>query len=103
MRFPGALVVLSVGAFASIVGTLRAEVTAEQVRQAIDHGVEYLKSQQRADGSWAELDMIGQHGGITALCTLALLNSGVEPSDDAVRKAIEYLRRWSQTGPARPT
>ena len=50
-----AAAVLVAGLFASIVGTLRAEVTAEQVRKAIDRGVNYLKAQQRADGSWTDI------------------------------------------------
>ena len=41
--------------FASIVGTLRADITAEQVRNAIDQGVKFLKSQQHANGSWIDL------------------------------------------------
>lgn len=85
-----AAAVLAGVSLASIVGTLRADVTAQQVRAAIDNGVKYLKSQQRADGSW--IDLIGQHGGISALCTLALLNSGVEPDDPAMQRALDYLR-----------
>jgi len=70
--------------------TLRAEVTAEQVRVAIDRSVAYLKRQQRADGSWSALPLYP--GGVTALCTLALLNAGVEPEEDSVRRALEHLR-----------
>ena len=86
-----AAAVLATGLVASIVGPLRAEITAEQVRKAIDRGVGYLKGQQRPDGSWA--DMLGMPGGISALCTLALLNSGVEPDDPAIQKALEHLRK----------
>ncbi len=67
------------------------EVTAEQVRKAIDRGVAYLKSQQDASGAWKEFET--QPGGTTALCTLALLNSGVEPSDPCIQKALEVLRK----------
>ena len=77
--------------FASIVGTLRAEITAEQVRNSIDMGVKFLKSQQHANGAW--IDFIQQRGGVTALCTLALLNSGVEPSDESIQRALHILRR----------
>ena len=45
---------LVAGLFGSIVGPVRAEVTAEQVRKAIDRGVNYLKEQQQPDGSWPE-------------------------------------------------
>jgi hypothetical protein len=89
----GRLVVaaLVAGLFGSVVGPVRAEVTAEQVRQAIAHGTAYLLEQQRADGSWPE--MVGQNGGISALSTLALLNAGVDPDNEKIQRALLYLRR----------
>jgi hypothetical protein len=60
----------------------------KQVNQAIDGGVKYLRGLQKADGSW-------QHVGGTALAGLALLEAGVPPSDEAVRKAAAYVRRLS--------
>ena len=86
-----AAVALVAGLFGSVVGTVRAEVTAEQVRKAIDRGAHYLLGQQRNDGSWP--DMIGQSGGVSALCTLALLNAGVEPDDENMQKALNHLRK----------
>lgn len=88
---------LAVGPFAiglvgAIVGSLRAEVTAEQVRQAIDRGVNYLVTQQRRDGSWD--DGVGYPGGVSALCTLALLNAGVEPGDPKIQNALKHLRSY---------
>jgi hypothetical protein len=76
------------------VADLRAEITPEQVRAAIDHGVRFLKSQQRRDGSWNEFT--GQPGGVTALCTLALLNSGVPADDEHVRRALRNLEQYSR-------
>ncbi len=70
----------------------RQPLTAERVRKAIDNGVNYLKrSQDDARGAWPELSY--PKGGITALATLALLNSGVQPADASIREAIEYLDR----------
>ncbi|NQU24419.1 MAG: DUF4159 domain-containing protein [Candidatus Nealsonbacteria bacterium] len=70
---------------------VRAEITAEQVRDAIARGAGFLKQQQRrADGSWPEF--VGHPGGVTSLCTLALLNSGVPTNDPHVERALEYLR-----------
>lgn len=69
-----------------------ADLSPEAVRQAIDRGVNYLKRQQRADGSWPE--WLGQPGGASALCTLALLNAGVPPTDDAIVRALDYLRKF---------
>ncbi|HEX7448401.1 MAG TPA: M56 family metallopeptidase [Pirellulales bacterium] len=61
-----------------------------RIRRAIDRGVAYLKAQQNDDGSWK--DPPGFVGGITAICTLALLESGAVPADDAVQRALAYLR-----------
>lgn len=68
----------------------RAEITAEEVRNSIRRGVLYLKSQQRVDGHWD--DHAGQRGGVTALCTLALLSAGVEADDPVMQNAMKYLR-----------
>ena len=64
---------------------------AEQVARAIDRGVAYLKRQQNADGTWP--DQPAYTGGVTALCTLALLNAGVPPDDEAMQKALALSAR----------
>ena len=69
----------------------RGEVTAEQVNEAIRKGVEWLESQQHNDGHWTEYE--GEPGGLTALCTLALLNCGRTTEDTSVDKALNYLQR----------
>ena len=70
---------------------LRAEVTADSVRKSIEAGVAYLQKQQsKTNGSWPEHP--AQPGGLTSLCTLALLNSGVPRDDPSIRRALEYLR-----------
>jgi hypothetical protein len=67
------------------------EVTADEVRTAIRRGVEYLKSQQdKVNGSWPEHP--GQPGGMTALCTLALLTAGESPASREMQLALNYLR-----------
>ncbi|MBN2580265.1 MAG: DUF4159 domain-containing protein [Pirellulales bacterium] len=70
---------------------LRAEITAEQVRKAIEDGVSYLRQEQDSKGAWSEY--LYQTGGVTALCTLALLDAGVEPSDPQIQKALAVLRK----------
>ncbi len=85
------VLVLPIFLVLGIVRPTAGQITAEQVRQSIERGVAFLKRQQRADGSWAEYP--SQMGGITALCTLALLNSGVDPDDDAIRRALNVLRK----------
>jgi hypothetical protein len=81
-----------VGLLASgIARPLQAEVTAEQVRESIRRGVNYLKQEQDPrSGRWEE--QAGFPGGISALCTLALLNCGVPVDDPALVKALNYVR-----------
>jgi hypothetical protein len=74
----------------ALAGTLRADVSADQVRSAIDRAVAYLERQQNPNGTWA--DHTAYSGGITALCTLSLLNCGIEPHDERIQRALKYLR-----------
>src|SRR5438874_4654393 len=70
----------------------QAEVTAEQVNSAIARGTAFLEKLQRPDGGWVEYD--SQPGGVTALCTLALLNCGRNAKEhESVRKALLYLEK----------
>jgi hypothetical protein len=73
----------------------RADISSEQVRNSIDRAVAYLKRQQGASGMWA--DHPAFVGGITALCTLALLNAGVEAQDETMQKSLAYLRTLQPT------
>lgn len=70
--------------------TARAEITADQVRTSIDRAMAYLERQQTPSGAWT--DHPAYNGGITALCTLALLNCGVEAQDERISRALKYLR-----------
>ena len=70
----------------------RAEVTAEQVRDAIDRAVMFLRRQQFKDGSWQEVAPI-MAGGVTSLSTLALLNAGVSKDDPQIQAALNILRQ----------
>ncbi len=78
----------------------KAGITAEQVAKAIAGGVKFLKDQQakagRDSGTWTDNPAI-YHGGITPLCTLALLNCGCGPDDEAVKRALNYLRNFRPT------
>lgn len=69
-----------------------AQLTPEAVQRSIDRGVDFLKKAQIAKtGGWNEYH--GQSCGLTALCTLALLNCGLDTQDANVAAALEYLRR----------
>ena len=83
------ILTLSVGVLV-IAGSLRAEVTATQVRDAIARAVEDLKGRQtKPAGSWG--DVPGQPGGLTALATLALLSCGESADSPAVKASLQYL------------
>ncbi|HEV3021772.1 MAG TPA: DUF4159 domain-containing protein, partial [Pirellulales bacterium] len=72
-------------------GAAAAEIEAEQVRQAIERAVGYLKREQHDNGSWD--DIPGFPGGISALATLALLNAGVPTNDPTIQRALNFLRK----------
>ncbi len=87
------LAVVLVGQNVAIAQDAQGDISAQQVREAIDKGVTYLKQQQKeVDGSWDEYP--GYPGGTSALCTLALLNAGIEPDDPQIQKALNYLRKF---------
>ncbi|MBP89406.1 MAG: hypothetical protein CMJ64_22290 [Planctomycetaceae bacterium] len=71
-----------------------AELSDEQVRGAIRRGSDFLKSQQRLDGSWTSHQIY--IGGVTSLITLALLNSGEDVESPVIQKALDYLRSIEQ-------
>ncbi|HBH52262.1 MAG TPA: hypothetical protein DDY91_10255 [Planctomycetaceae bacterium] len=87
------LVLLAAGTFLVGDSPCRAQVAApteETVTAARARGVKYLKSQQKKDGSW---DFSGHDVGITALCTIALIENGVEPTDPVVQNGYEFVKK----------
>ena len=64
----------------------------EAIQRAVDRGVAYLQGVQGPDGTWRHTEI-----GATALCGLALLESGVKADDPAVRKAAKAVRDNSVT------
>jgi hypothetical protein len=68
-----------------------ADVSAEQARNAIRRAVQFLSNaQDDRTGRWNPNP--GFPGGVTALCTLALLNSGVPVDDPRIVKAMATIR-----------
>ncbi|WP_146599518.1 DUF4159 domain-containing protein [Novipirellula aureliae] len=67
-------------------------VDPASVQRAIDRGVAYLRKSQTDRGGWNEYG--GQSCGLSALCTLSLLNAGVSRDDPAISKAMKYLRSF---------
>ena len=57
----------------------RADVTSEQVENAIRQGVRFLKERQLPDGSWVDADQAAKTG-TTSLAAIALLTAGEKPN-----------------------
>ena len=66
------------------VAQTESEVTASRLK-----GVEYLKSRQSKDGSW---EFKSHPVGITALCTIALIENGVPLTDAHVQGGYNYVK-----------
>ncbi len=64
-----------------------------EVQAAIDRAVRFLKLQQRRSGAWPSF----LRWDTTPLATLALLTAGVEPEDESVARALNFLRKQSYT------
>jgi hypothetical protein len=74
-------------------GVARAQqrgIDADDVLAAIARGRDYLKKEQSERGTWNEF--APSPGGVTCLCTLALLNSGVDVGDPVIQRALGYIR-----------
>jgi hypothetical protein len=81
---------------ALIVRVAPAEVSERQVQDAIRSGIAHLEKNQKADGRWREHP--GQPGGMTALCTLALINAGADVNSPQIQRAVTYLRSVGPPG-----
>jgi len=68
------------------------ELNAEQVNRAIDQAIRFLKREQRKDGSWPPPSVLAGYS-ISPLCALALLNAGVDASDEHMARALDHLRK----------
>ena len=87
------LVVLVVSiaiAWTTVCPMAKADIDAASVNRAIERGITYLRKAQNENGSWDEFG--GQSCGLSALCTLALLNAGVPQRDPTIVDAMKYLR-----------
>ncbi len=58
---------------------------------AVQAGIAFLFKQQQTNGSW-KVDADNYPDGVSALCTLALLNGGVDVQDERAQRALRWLR-----------
>ena len=101
MRYLIGVVIVAFFTIGTALRPARGEITAEAVREAIDRGVKFLERKQLPDGSWGEYgggSMRPEPGGLTSLCTLALLSCGVPPDDPHIERALQYIRKFPTPG-----
>lgn len=67
-----------------------AAVDATDVSRAIERGIAEMRKTQNERGGWDEF--VGHSCGLSALCTLSMLNAGVSRDDPAIKRAMRYLR-----------
>lgn len=73
-------------------GVAQDGIDAAAVSRSIDRGVAYLRKSQTERGGWTEYG--GHSCGLSALCTLSLLNAGVSRDDPDMIRALRYLRTF---------
>jgi len=66
--------------------------TDDEVAAARERGIKFIKQKQKGDGSW---EFASHDVGITALCTIALIENGVPLNDPIVQKGYEYVKKHS--------
>ena len=88
VRFGIGFVILSTVVSSNVQAQTEQEVTASRLK-----GVEFLKSQQQEDGSW---EFEGHPVGITALCTMALLENGIPVNDPLIQKGRQFVLKDSE-------
>ena len=75
---------------------LSAQITDDRVLESMQAGVKFILSKQEKNGSWPDYDYSSYPTGVTSLCTLALLNAGMEPDDRPIANALNYIRKQTR-------
>ena len=70
-----------------------AELTGQQVLEAIDRGKRYLQRTQKSNGSWVPAGNARWRIGTTSLALLALINTGETKDNPVVAKGLDFLRK----------
>ena len=72
-----------------------ADLNEQDVKQAIERGKKFLVKEQGQDGSWVSDALSSHRVGITSLCVLALVNSGMSTGEVPAKRGLQYLRSRS--------
>ncbi|MDR0870102.1 MAG: DUF4159 domain-containing protein [Planctomycetaceae bacterium] len=72
------------------------DLDPEEIRRAIEQGIQFIKNRQRPDGHWDEQSSI-ERCGSTGLSIIALLSCGVPKNDPAVQRGLQYMRQFPGT------
>ncbi len=68
---------------------------ADQVKKAIEKGIQFHRKRQRPNGGWERSDKrlsTGMYGGWTSLTMLSLINAGVPLDDTMMKNGLEFVR-----------
>ena len=68
------------------------EPLVEKVKKAITEAADYLKREQKQDGSWQFRIEAANNGGGTALALLALINAGEPVKTSHIQRGLAFLR-----------
>ncbi|MDR1963969.1 MAG: hypothetical protein LBQ50_09345 [Planctomycetaceae bacterium] len=91
MRF---FVVIFISFGLAVFPGLGQDIDPEEVRLAIEQGVQFLKRNQKTRGNWEELVSDNERCGATALAILAMVSCGVPKDDPSVQRGMRYLRMF---------
>src|SRR5262249_54933786 len=94
----GVLVLL---ALLTVVRPATAQMAAAELERTVDQALEFLKTQQEADGSWGTGRGAGRHPALTGLAVMAYLSAGHLPGEGPYRDTVERGVRWG-LGAQRP-
>ena len=72
------------------------DVLRERVKTSIERGQSFLLSKQNSDGSF-DTGYVMNPVGANSLAGLALLTTGIEPSDPKIQKCLRYVRSLPKT------
>lgn len=64
----------------------------KRVGKAIDQAKRFLSKAQQPDGSWQGVNSERYRVGVTSLAVLALINAGMTPEDQEIKRGLAYLR-----------